>query len=121
MPLTIPTFSQDRGQRLFDPVTNSSVSKPNSYCVSQCFTNFDGTCEGINYRKSGIDIVINDQSNCVTRLKAAASLRLFVNAEQMTEADIDTLVNEIRDRIRTAAAADCGETAAPDPGTGTTV
>lgn len=107
MPLTIPTFAEDRGPIKVDPDTGSTKSKPASYC-----RDLKG-CGEKDYSFGQMSISINECTNCVREFKGSLSLNYIVDTG-LAWADVELMLTEVTNDLESAFKT-CPENQAPTP------
>lgn len=98
--ITIPAFAQNRGPRLFDVPTGSSVAVPTNYCEITCIDTGE-TCVSSGFVVRSIDIAINGLVDCRKTQLASASLSTRIRRQDAEEGSYNNLVNDLLNRIRT--------------------
>lgn len=87
-PLVLPTYSQDRGTILVDPITKSTRQKPSGFAKND-------VCDRDAYRVVSSSLSINQLSeDCQTVLAASGSISVTLPYNAVV-GDIDTIVNAI--------------------------
>lgn len=88
MPLTIPTFSEDRGPICIDPASGSTKTKPSTYC-----RDLKG-CGAKDYSVGSMSISINECTNCVREFKGSLSMSYIVDTG-LSFADVELMLNVV--------------------------
>lgn len=102
LPITIPTYSQDRGPVKIDPVTKSTLQEPASYKK-------EDVCGREAYTSLGTSLSVNQLSeDCQTVLAASGSLQVTIPwsataTVAQAQAAITAIVNRLESELLTAA------------------
>lgn len=88
MPLTIPTFSEDRGPIKVDPGTGSTKTTPAVYC-----RDLKG-CGSDDFSFGSMSISINECTDCTRVFKGSASLSYLVDTG-LAFTDVQLMIDEI--------------------------
>lgn len=95
MPITIPTFTEDRGPIQVDPATGSTKSKPAVYC-----RDLKG-CGEKDFSFGQMSISINECTNCVREFQGNLNLSYIVNTG-LAWSDVELMLTEVTNELEAA-------------------